>query len=303
MTDQIRTPWTPEQVAALNEFQRAGWMHPFTCGNPHVGPPPTLAARPDGWRCTKIGCSYQQDWAHAFMADPSRWPKPFGERHGPTPEESRAAMLVQVGWYCWRCRAVNRMACRSDNVPVHVPVEWADEMRAEIARREDEDDGDEPAPPQDGPRAPQDGPQRPGAGAETPDGAGGRQAGADGREALREQYAAAIGAIWDGWIADWVGTDVPEPERILADAVLAVRDRELERLEKLHQAHLRVEQRLAGQSIAAEAAVEQIRLHIAAHRPRLQYADPILLGRLEAVLRQVGELEAAGGGPLEKEGS
>ncbi|MFJ4925331.1 hypothetical protein [Streptomyces sp. NPDC088736] len=48
--------------------------------------------------------------------------------------------LVQVGWYCWRCQAVNAMACRSDSVPVHVPAEWADEIGAEIARREDEDD-------------------------------------------------------------------------------------------------------------------------------------------------------------------
>ncbi|MER5694903.1 DUF6085 family protein [Streptomyces mirabilis] len=49
-------------------------------------------------------------------------------------------------------------------------------------------------------------------------------------------------------------------------------------------------------AIRDQSALAQIRLHIAAHRPRLQYADPILLGRLEAVLRQVGELEAAGGG-------
>lgn len=49
-------------------------------------------------------------------------------------------------------------------------------------------------------------------------------------------------------------------------------------------------------AIRDQSALAQIRLHIAAHRPRLQYADPVLLGRLEAVLREVGELEAAGGG-------
>ncbi|MER5902981.1 hypothetical protein ABT150_23230 [Streptomyces mirabilis] len=142
-----------------------------------------------------------------------------------------------------------------------------------------------PTSPQDSPPAPHNGPQRPDTGAETPDGAGGRQTGADGRETLREQYTAAIGAIWDGWIADWASTDVPDPEGILADAVLAVRDAELEQQ--------------AAAAIRDQAALAQVRLHIAAHRPRLQLADPILLGRLEAVLRQVGELEAAGGGEQE----
>jgi hypothetical protein len=54
--------------------------------------------------------------------------------------ETEPNNLVQVGWYCWRCRAINAQACRSDSVPVHVPAEWAGEMEAEIARREDEPD-------------------------------------------------------------------------------------------------------------------------------------------------------------------
>ena len=45
-----------------------------------------------------------------------------------------------------------------------------------------------------------------------------------------------------------------------------------------------------------QAALAQVRLHIAAHRPRLRLADPVLLGRLERVVAQVGEIEAAGGG-------
>jgi hypothetical protein len=113
---------------------------------------------------------------------------------------------------------------------------------------------------------------------------------------LREQYAAAIGAVWDGWIDAWVDVDVSDPEGVLADVVLAVRDREMERLEKLHQAHLRVEARLAGGSLVAEAAVERIRLLIGAYRPRLRLADPILLGKLEQVVAQVGELESAEAG-------
>jgi hypothetical protein len=45
--------------------------------------------------------------------------------------------------------------------------------------------------------------------------------------------------------------------------------------------------------IRDQAALAQIRLLIAAHRPRLKLADPILLGRLERVLEQPAELEAA----------
>ena len=43
--------------------------------------------------------------------------------------------LTQVGWYCWRCQAINEQACRSDAVPVYVPEEWAEDMRKEIADR------------------------------------------------------------------------------------------------------------------------------------------------------------------------
>jgi hypothetical protein len=47
--------------------------------------------------------------------------------------------------------------------------------------------------------------------------------------------------------------------------------------------------------IRDQAALAQIRLLIAAHRPRLRLADPVLLGKLERVVAQVGELEAAAG--------
>jgi hypothetical protein len=244
MTDTIRAPWTPEQVAALNAFQQRGGMHPFTCGGEHSFSSPTLVAHPDGWHCPAEPCTYQQDWAHAFMADPAVWPRPFGDRHGPTLEEARALIasatlpasdlvdtliarleveeanvrrladlaqvpevryadggvacgfrqaailavhhlrgpeardayiaategrertaadnsrttpdnpaastdtadnLPQVGWYCWRCEAINTEPCKSDSVPVHVPADWADLMTEEIAKRDEEDD-DEPAP-------------------------------------------------------------------------------------------------------------------------------------------------------------
>jgi hypothetical protein len=45
--------------------------------------------------------------------------------------------------------------------------------------------------------------------------------------------------------------------------------------------------------IRDQAALAQVRLLIAAYRPRLRLADPILLAKLERVLEQPAELEAA----------
>lgn len=80
MPDIIRAPFTPEQVDALNRFQRADGMHPFTCGELHVPGAPILIARADGWHCSDPygeECGYTQDWALAVMANPDAWPKPF----------------------------------------------------------------------------------------------------------------------------------------------------------------------------------------------------------------------------------
>ncbi|MFF2383699.1 hypothetical protein [Streptomyces sp. NPDC058108] len=55
--------------------------------------------------------------------------------------------LVHVGWWCWRGGNhghLATMACRSDNVPIHVPAEWETEMRAVIQRLEDGDDEEQP---------------------------------------------------------------------------------------------------------------------------------------------------------------
>lgn len=70
--DLITAPWSPDQVAALNEFQRLGYVHPFTCGN-GCG---DLVACADGWTCE---CGYAQDWAWASMADRSHaiWQNPL----------------------------------------------------------------------------------------------------------------------------------------------------------------------------------------------------------------------------------
>lgn len=79
MIDQIKSPWTPEQVAALNQYQIDGRFHPFTCGGgnrrdqahvayqaKHGGDFGQLLATENGWVCPV--CGYTQDWAHAFMS-------------------------------------------------------------------------------------------------------------------------------------------------------------------------------------------------------------------------------------------
>lgn len=74
----VKAPFTPEQVAAMNRYQQAGDMHPFTCGNNrsdaahqayqerHGGDLGQLVATVTGWMCPV--CGYTQDWAHGFMA-------------------------------------------------------------------------------------------------------------------------------------------------------------------------------------------------------------------------------------------
>lgn len=61
---QIRAPFTPEQVRALNHWQHARHVHPFTCGNDSGHR--VLLATEQGWACED--CDYRQDWAHGFMA-------------------------------------------------------------------------------------------------------------------------------------------------------------------------------------------------------------------------------------------
>lgn len=103
-TDRIiRAPWTPEQVDALNAFQRRGGMHPFTCGGEHTPASPALVAYTDGWRCPQPygeSCDYRQDWAHAFMAEPPA-ALPVSVVSGPTLHDRVAEALYahsHPGW-------------------------------------------------------------------------------------------------------------------------------------------------------------------------------------------------------------
>jgi hypothetical protein len=74
--EQIIAPWTPEQVDALNAFQRYDFRHPFTCPNEHRGDRTLIATR-HGWLCPH--CDYTQYWAYKFMLDPPI--HPLKDRH------------------------------------------------------------------------------------------------------------------------------------------------------------------------------------------------------------------------------
>lgn len=69
----IRAPWSAVQVLALNRWQNLGHMHEFNCPY-HPKLNRVLVAKSDGWHCPT--CAYRQDWAHDFMLDISKHPKP-----------------------------------------------------------------------------------------------------------------------------------------------------------------------------------------------------------------------------------
>lgn len=69
----ITIPWTDEQVAALNGFQRANVFHPFTCeyrSDHNMADGGILIATTGGFVCPYPSCEYTQHWAHELMADP-----------------------------------------------------------------------------------------------------------------------------------------------------------------------------------------------------------------------------------------
>jgi hypothetical protein len=67
----ITTPWTQEQVDALNRWQMSGFVHPFTCSEDHPldgGYEDIMIAEFDGFHCPT--CGHLQIWAHDFMLLP-----------------------------------------------------------------------------------------------------------------------------------------------------------------------------------------------------------------------------------------
>jgi hypothetical protein len=67
MSEQVEAPWTEEQVAALNDWQRLGYVHEFTCGGENCRE--ALVASLAGWTCPRPDCTYTQSWAWDFMMD------------------------------------------------------------------------------------------------------------------------------------------------------------------------------------------------------------------------------------------
>ncbi len=64
--DQVKAPFTKEEAEKLNQYQKLGFLHEFTCPNKH--PDRTLIAKEGaGWYCPH--CDYTQNWAHAFMLE------------------------------------------------------------------------------------------------------------------------------------------------------------------------------------------------------------------------------------------
>lgn len=91
--ERIDAPWTEEIVSALNDYQRSGMFHPFTCPA-HLSGEHILVAKSAGWYCGDQSCSYHQTWAHAFMADRTTLAQHF--RDAAQAKRSAAYLASQV---------------------------------------------------------------------------------------------------------------------------------------------------------------------------------------------------------------
>lgn len=67
---RVYAPFSHEQVESLNDYQKSGLFHEFTCGGEHEHAV-VLVATGAGWVCPE-GCGYLQIWAHPWMAD-GKW--------------------------------------------------------------------------------------------------------------------------------------------------------------------------------------------------------------------------------------
>jgi hypothetical protein len=86
MTDQVTVPWDQHVVDQLNDYQRTGNFHPYTCPNrgdgnhtyrtERGGDLGALLATPSGWICGE--CTYTQHWAHEWSLNPP--PNPIMDR-------------------------------------------------------------------------------------------------------------------------------------------------------------------------------------------------------------------------------
>lgn len=73
--NDVRAPWTPDQVDSLNAYQRSNVFHPYTGSRgPNGEERPILIATPNGWIEREGGPIYQET-AMRFMAE-WRWVPP-----------------------------------------------------------------------------------------------------------------------------------------------------------------------------------------------------------------------------------
>lgn len=61
----MKAPFSTEQVKCINNYQKSGKFHPFTCGECGND----LIAIEEGLICPTETCEYTQDWVHGFMAN------------------------------------------------------------------------------------------------------------------------------------------------------------------------------------------------------------------------------------------
>ena len=72
----VHAPWTEAQIERLKEWQRSGFVHPYTCGkrddnhawNDWGMDYGVLIPTRKGWVCPD--CDYTQNWAHKFSFEP-----------------------------------------------------------------------------------------------------------------------------------------------------------------------------------------------------------------------------------------
>lgn len=64
--NQVRAPWTDDQVASLNGYQSSGMFHPFT-GRERPDGRRSLVAKTSGWEEPDEPGVVVQDWAWDFM--------------------------------------------------------------------------------------------------------------------------------------------------------------------------------------------------------------------------------------------
>ncbi|MFI5473164.1 hypothetical protein ACIA6D_23355 [Streptomyces cacaoi] len=190
--------------------------------------------------------------------------------------------LTHVGWWCWRGDNHGHLAttpCRSDNVPLHAPADWADEMRAVIQRIEDGDE-DETTP------------------AVSPSAV----VSAD-RATLRDRIAEALaerfspgGSVTRGMrVIDPDDEDDPDPARRVlpieaADAVLAVlpeqadRAAEVERLREEHATWRKLGKRNLEQAFEENARLRAELRRVAAEEQPAETQDGGALMRAHVAL-------------------